>query len=553
MQKVSLDEKVIKISSPPVAVSKEDSELSVKTCGIQDVRKNGVHPSKENEDHSQSKLNSKTVPVTLNSVTPGQSHTFITPLKLPESTSIELRHKKKDARKIGLVDRIQEKISLWVSQGGNNVDGSKVEGEKKNISKVLSSQAPESGKEENQSEKVQVTHSSCEDSSENQNDAKVKGEKNSDVSLNCELKSMKRDLSTSAKTVPKESITHMIQSLSSKQPKIILEKLVFEKESAHSQNLPVKEESLDEESKVSLSFQDGKKGNVHEMKTISDDGDSESDLVLSSKVNSTLICEAADPVTSTTPLSADATEPTDGNVSPVSAQSIQIKRLKASDTLAADSGPVVDEIKGEEACSAPAEGVIEEKIRKASKIISSAEIKKDSSPKLDSVSASVTPNQSSNCSTNKIDGGSMAVDEEVDADKPIENRIPNVSSQTPLKVLKSFEIRARPLSELKNPSRSKFVPIAPKEVSNTADVHVNISNEAQIEPDSCHPKGGQLHTLKSLLSKNAVTLRVGKPTESVKSEPETSISTLGSAESKPVTPHSVPLTLPNTKVIYVPI
>lgn len=554
LQRVSLDEKVIKMSSPPVAVLKEDSELIVKTSDIQDVRKNGAHPSKENEDDSQSKRNTKTAPVTLNSITPGLSHTFITPLKLPESTSIELRHKKKDARKIGLVDRIQEKISLWVSQGGNNVDGSKVEGEK-NDSKILSSQAPESAKEENQSQKVQVTYSSCaEDCSENQNDDMAKEDKTSDVTLNGKLKSMKSDLSTSAKKVPKDSITHMIQSLSSKQPKIILKKLTFEKENLDLQKSSVKEESIDEEREVSLSSQDGKKENAPETKTISENGDAESDLILNSEVNCAPICEAADPVTSTTPVSSDATEPTDGNVPPVSPQSIQINSLKASDNLAGDSGPMVDKmppgIKEEDASSDPAESFIEEMKRKASKNIFSADTMKESSLESDSVSESVTVKQSSDCSTKKIDGGSMALNVEVDSNKFRQNPGQSVLPQSPVKVFKSFEIRARPLSELKNPSRSKFVPIAPKEVSNTADIHANSSEEAHIEPDSCPSKGGQLNTLKSLLSKNAVTLRVGKPTESVKSEPETGISTPGSEEPKAVVPHSVALTLPNTKVIF---
>ncbi|KAK3929050.1 Protein kinase C-binding protein 1 [Frankliniella fusca] len=168
----------------------------------------------------------------------GESQMQTTSLSPKDISIAELRLKKKDARKIGLVDRLQEKIALWVARETTS------DGKNDHTEPELSTQEQANGEE-----KAHETSRSISPSENLDEEKKETGETltsteisipNSKGELNC----AKIDVLGATKPVSQSSVSNFLQSfhLNKNQPKVMLRKLVM-------QSKPEDDSSLDTEKK----------------------------------------------------------------------------------------------------------------------------------------------------------------------------------------------------------------------------------------------------------------------------------------------------------------
>lgn len=183
--------------------SKDNAENDNPTHSSDNVTKENGKKAEEVEE-----VEKANVTVTCHTVTPGQSQIFTTPLDSPEVNSIaELRLKKKDARR-GLIDRLQEKLALWTSrpQSEESCPGS--------------SEMEQEGKDNENIEN--------DGDRENSSDNGAELQCTVDKSETTDHTKLKRDLFAGAKIVSKESVSQILQNynMNKNQPKVVLQKLI---------------------------------------------------------------------------------------------------------------------------------------------------------------------------------------------------------------------------------------------------------------------------------------------------------------------------------------
>ncbi|XP_034231977.1 protein kinase C-binding protein 1 isoform X2 [Thrips palmi] len=216
------------IASPAAANSFTESSAAV-------CMENGALTPKENgTSASQSKIIGDSKTVSQHTVTPGHSSSFVSPLSSSEATSIaELRLKKKDIRKIGLVDRLQEKLNNMLQNQSSNTQEDELKSQLNELETVSNEENVGLGKVEKAS--TSTPNQECTENTLESDD---------------EMSSPER------KALLNEAVKNILDSFKmiENQPKVVLTKLNYDfinKPTIKSEPSPDNDESLSSENKDS--------------------------------------------------------------------------------------------------------------------------------------------------------------------------------------------------------------------------------------------------------------------------------------------------------------
>ncbi|XP_026273331.1 protein kinase C-binding protein 1 isoform X1 [Frankliniella occidentalis] len=463
-------------------------------------------------------------------------------LQTPASrTSIaELRLKKKDARKIGLVDRLQEKIALWVARSDQDI--TKVTSKEKSDDN-FQPEDPE-GDEDTEDDKAKETHGYPSSSGDKTDDKTAKQTVLSDESSKSEVNSIKIDITAAAKPV-----NEFLQSFNlTNQPKVILKKLILPKPKAEANsNLPddgtviktenVSDEEVDQNSQNHFSQlnKNVKKVIVSELKLIRDEENSkdETELPNPTTQEKKLKSQTTECVTSTT------------NTAPSSVHVKKLSNLSTNKVIAealsdhAKSGTLD---KAQNNSDVPAVPTTQSSVLDATSC--KEEPESDPESKIGTNTATPDKNPGENSNIAQI---TVTKSEEVK---------PKRKSTTQRKTARKTIVVSNPAANpsVKKTASSKKSKLASTKSFSSLKAAISDSDESSVLTVADNENSSQLNNdtdnqlsaLKSLLSKN-VTVCLENPAKNDIQQVVLNTDKVKTLCENSVTPHVVSLSLPNSK------